>query len=365
MTLRTRILLGYGFLVSLLVLSAFGAALGFHQLGNSIGKVLTDNVASMEAVTAMLEALERQDSALLAALLGEGPAEVSTSESAFRSALAQARANITLPEEPAILADIENRFAAYRTARDSLLATRPQHPLAAYEAETFPAFEAVKTRVLDLLEANHHAMVEADRAAQASAARRAVLHGVLVTVALLALALVSRAMGRDILEPLTDLRNVAQAIADGDRRRRASAATRTDELGVVARQLNAMLDAQQSLEGRMQGVLGQQRLLLLGLLEDLATPAVVVALDGLVVASTADEASTRAVEAAARHVRGQPTGAGAPRQVEIAGAGRMVTFRLLRSGGDRPAGWLATVAAADQDEPPSGSGQSQTIPGTS
>ncbi len=349
MTLRTRILLGYGFLVSLLVASAFGAALGFHQLGSSIGRVLADNVASMEAVTAMLEALERQDSAVLAALLGEGPAEITASESAFRSALARARANITLPEEPAILADIETRFVAYQAARDTLLATRPQRPLAGYEAETYPRFEAVKTRVLDLLEANHRAMVEADRDAQRSATRRAILHGVLVTVALLALGLVSRAMGRDILEPLTELRNVAQAIADGDRRRRSASATRTDELGVVARQLNSMLDAQQELDGRMQGLLGQQRLLVLGLLGELPEPAVVVALDGLVVASSTDEAAIRAVEAAARHLKGQPTHEDAPRQVEIAGAGRMVTFRLLRASGGRPTGWLATLAAADLD----------------
>ncbi len=347
MTLRTRILLGYGFLVSLLVASAFGAALGFHQLGSSIGRVLTDNVASMEAVTAMLEALERQDSALLAALLGEGPAEITASESSFRSALARARANITLPEEPAILADIDTRFAAYRAARDSLLATRPQRPLAAYEAETFPLFDGVKARVLDLLEANHRAMVEADRAAQRSATRRAILHGVLVSVALLALALVSRAMSRDILEPLTELRNVAQAIAEGDRRRRSASATRTDELGVVARQLNSMLDAQESLEGRAQGLLGQQRLLVLGLLGNLAGPAVVVALDGLVVASSADDPATRAVEAAARHLKGQPTDEDAPRQVEIAGAGRMVTFQLLRASHGRPTGWLATVADAE------------------
>lgn len=347
MTLRTRILLGYGFLVVLVVLSAFGAALGFQRLGTSIGRVLEENVDSMKAVVELLEALERQDSAVLASLLGDGAgtAGIADSERVFLAALERARGNVTLPEEPGIIAEIEERFRAYRDTRDALLAVRPERPLAAYEADTYPRFVAVKTAVVDLLEANHRAAVAADRAAEREATRRAVLHGGLVALALLALAFVSRAMGRDLLEPLSELKTVAQAIADGDRRRRSSGASRSDELGTVARQLNAVLDALEDSEGRAEGRLALQRQLLVALVAGLGRPAAMVALDGMIVASTLGETADRALAAAASSLRerGEAPSPAVDATVPVPGLDASLRLRPLSTPAGRPVGWLATL----------------------
>lgn len=350
MNLKTRILLGYGYLVSLLVIGAAAAALGFFELGDSIGRVLAENYESVRAATGMLEALERQDSAVLASLLGEDGAgdRLASSEESFTEALARARSNVTLAGEAASVDAIADSFAAYREARDRLVAEPPEQPLSAYRTETFPRFEEVKRRVFELLSANHRAMVVADREAQRQAARQALGYALLVTLALVSLGFLSREMQRRLLDRLTELAGVARAIAGGDRRRRAPEA-REDELGVVARQLNAALDAQQEIEGQMRGRLAQQRQLVLGLLAARDAPAAVLTLAGDLVASTLELAATRAAVHAAAGAAPPTTGpavaatAPQPVDVELAGRRHRVALAPLTGEGGRRLGWLATV----------------------
>lgn len=339
MRLRTRLLLGYSYLLALLVISAAGAAVSFHRLGTDIGRVLTENFDSVRSSMAMLEALERQDSAVLGALLGDDASrhQVETSEASFTSALDAARANITLDVEHAIIRDITRRYQAYRAARDRLILSAHERPLRAYEEETFPLFEEVKGLVYTLLEANHQAMVEADRRAQREATQRALTLGMLVMVALLSLALVSRSLNRDVLARISELTSVAQSIGRGDLNRRAPTGW-SDELGTVARQLNTLLDQLQTAGATAEGSLVLLRQLLRALLAASDEPAALLTLDGRVIAATMD--SEAASAAAAEAARSGPQ-AGEDRIVEL--EGWTIRFRLLRSDPSRRAGWLATL----------------------
>jgi HAMP domain-containing protein len=344
MRLATRILLGYWYLVILLVIIAAGAALGFHTLGNNIGRVLTENFDSVRASTAMMESLERQDSAVLALLLDKDGARnaLEASEKSFRQALARARTNITLPEEDPVIKDIEQRFAAFAAARDQLLEATPEYPLRAYDEETFPKFEAVKAGVIDLLEINHQAMVEADRKAQATASQRATVLALVVLVALFSLAFLSRALNRTLLERLDELAEVAAAIAGGSFDRRA-ATQHTDELGEVARQLNAVLDRQQEVESTMEGRTALYRNLLVALLGALPRPAAIVGFDGRVLGSTLDAAADYLIEQAASKIPNIERGSG---ETEITTEHGTVGLTLLFGGPQRPLAWLATVAGS-------------------
>ncbi len=287
MNLRTRLFLGYGYLVSLLVISAAGAALGFQQLGADIGRVLVENIESMRASTMMLEALERQDSAVLGVLLGKPTSKelLVNSEKSFLEGFEAARSNINLPGEDEVVGAISRHFEAYRGVRDALLAGPHEDPLRVYGEETFPRFEAVKDGVLTLLEINRQAIVEADRNAQQSANRRAVLHGLLVAIALLSLGFLSREMRRNILDRLDELKSVAEVIASGDRSRRASVRHK-DELGLVAQQINAILDREREVEGRTTTRFTEQQQWIIALLKHMDRPAALVSSAGDVIAST-------------------------------------------------------------------------------
>jgi methyl-accepting chemotaxis protein len=219
-----------------------------------------------------------------------------------------------------------------------------ERPLQAYEEETFPRFIEVKESVFALLDLNHRAMIEADERAQRAARLRALGHGSLVLVALLSLVFLSQALGRSVLDRLSELASVAAAIATGDRQRRATA-THHDELGSVGEQLNAVLDRLAEMEGSTAGRLNQERQLTLALLDELPAPAAIVSLTGAVVASRLSVERTRQVEAAARRLpRPEEWSAGdAPMEVEDRG----MTFRPLRASGLRALGWLAMETDAE------------------
>ena len=341
MRLATRISLGYWYLVILLLITAAGAALGFHTLGSSIGRVLTENFDSVRASTEMMESLERQDSAVLALLLGKEEAgeALGASEAAFLEALARARANITIPEEVAVIEDIERGFSVFVDARDRLLEAAPEYPLRAYNEETFPAFESVKSRVLDLLNINHRAMVEEDRNSQATALRRATILALLVLLALFSLAFLSRALNRVLLDRLDELATVAEAIAGGSFDRRA-ASHHPDELGAVARQLNAVLDREQQIQNAMEGRTALYRDLLIGLLGALPRPAAVIGLDGRLLASTLDAGTNDDIEQAGARLSGIGRDVGeAALEVEVG----TLQLRLLCVPTGRPLAWLATL----------------------
>lgn len=342
MRLHTRILLGYGYLVGLLVLSAVGATAGFQDLGSEIGTVLEENFESVRSSMRMLEALERQDSAVLALLLEEEEQsrhDLEESEEAFTAAIRRARDNITIEAEVEVLDDIDARFQRYRVARDALLASRRERPLREYEERTFPAFEAVKQRVFDLLDVNHRAMVAADREAQRAATARAGMHGLLVAIALVSLAPLSSFMNRNVLRRLDELGAVAGAIAAGERDRRVTV-TSHDELGMVGIQLNAVLDHQRAMEAEMRGQLGRHRQLLIGLLDAFPGGGAVVSRSGRVVASRLADHDTNRLRALAPELADRDPDE--DRSVILEDADGAFRLELLESDGRRPVGWLAS-----------------------
>jgi len=343
MNLHTRLLLSYGYLVALVLIGAAGAALGFFGLGNRIGEVLEDNFESVRASMDMLDALERQDSAVLTALLDfDHPrVDVEASERAFLAALEQARGNVTEEDETPVLEAIAQRYDEYRLARDRLLSLRLDQPLANYERECFPKFVPVKDGVRRLLELNHDAMVRADREAQTTAARRAVGYAALTALALVSLGWVSRGLRVNLFSRLDELRSVSQAISRGDSRRRASK-PQADELGAVARAMNSLLDAHEELAGRSQARETHLRELLLGRLEAERVPAALLALGGEIVVSTFEDAETHALTSTAADLRRE-----LPDDLESIGVvernvpseGPSYRFRLLTVGRQRAVGW--------------------------
>jgi HAMP domain-containing protein len=343
MKLGTRLQLGYWYLVGLLVVFATSAALSFLSLGRSIGAALDESSESIRASMVMLDALEQERGALLSSLLGDAGAQavLETSEQSFLAAVASARDNITAPGEAEIIARIESEYAELRAARDRMLGPASEQALLAYQSEALPQLMALKQSVVDLHDLSYRAMIEANQRAQRAARRQAALHGLLVVIALLSLAFLSQALGRGLLARLAELTSVVRAIAAGDTARRTVPGD-ADELGMVARQINAMLDKVQQVESELAGRLQQDRQLLVALLRELPRPAALLALSGRLVASTLEAEDQHAVEMTVAGLDGLAMRTQG-RVINGMAGGREVRLQLLEAGGERPVGWLATV----------------------
>ncbi len=357
MTLRTRILLGYGYLIGLLLLSVSVAAINSQRVAGNAKQILDRNIQSLGEAIEMLTQLERQDSETLLGLLNPAAGtRLEDAETAFEVALAAADATSKASiddEDRNVLMILREEFEEYRRARSELLSRVYDDPLVAaadYTRVTQKAFLELNEEVLDYVKAKTEALKLANDEASRSAIEGAVLLGVLVTIALLSLGFLSRSLQRDVLGRLTEVGHVTEAIAAGDRRRRVRDFYQ-DELGLVARQLNAALDRQHELESQMQGRLLEQRRVLVGLLNQWPTPAAMIGIDGELVASTLtvdDEAElhrlTPRVRMAAkvlmtrRFVKAEELAA----DIKASDGLRVVQIRALASGDNQIAGWLAS-----------------------
>jgi hypothetical protein len=358
MSLRTRLLLGYGYLVLLIVLAAGGAAVGFFNLSSGIDRILQENVRSLTSAIEMLEALERQDSATLAELVqpGDEPGirdDLQEADAAFAQALVDARGNVTIEGEEELLATIGRDYGEYTELRQELLSQDHDQPLVAYNQQTHPTFNDVKHSVIELVEMNRAAMVEADREARQTALQNGVWLGVLVTIALLSLIFLSRALHKYLISRLTYFKQVSEAIAEGDHKRRFELGY-NDELTSIARHFNAAIDAQEELRSQAQGLLNQQRQLLIGALEQWPNPVALVGLDGSLIASTMDDDTLEAVLGERRWVQTDgrdlvkvhEPGDEVPESGVELDNDDVVRFRLMVAAQKRPVGWIATLERA-------------------
>lgn len=344
MTLRTRLLLGYGYLVVLILAVAGTSAFAFLHLSSGIDLVLDENFRTIRASMEMIESLERQDSETLAALL-EGEADRSALdrlEGSFDAALRVAKRNVTEPEEPVVLERIEQDLAAFLAARNALIEERPAAPLAAYNRRVFPLFSRIKGEIFDLLEINQRAMIRAEREARETALQAGAVLGVLVAIGLVSFVILARAMQRTILGRIDELKRGIEAIATRDPRRRLREEG-SDELMIVARRMNELLDRHQRVESRLEGQVRQERQLVLGLVERLGPQTAVYGLAGNRMAGTErpDSSVRRWIRSVGRsRMEGwEPGGEGIDeRIVEDEGSGPKV--RLLAVDGVRPVGWL-------------------------
>src|SRR5690349_24467726 len=70
MSLRAKLLIGYGIFIAALVVLGAWSAWRLHDMGKVSRRIMSENYDSVVAAQEMKESLERQDSAALFALLG-------------------------------------------------------------------------------------------------------------------------------------------------------------------------------------------------------------------------------------------------------------------------------------------------------
>ena len=245
MSLRTRLI---GTLLGmLLALAGLGAwsAWRLWDMGLVSNRIIADNYASVVAAQQMKESLERQDSAVLFALMDErarAERQLAEHRARFASALAVAAGNITEDGEAPVIAAITDQVDRYTAIVDRLMAvvkTGQPAGVRVYFAEAEAAFALLRARCDQLLTLNQEAMQ------RKSAGAAAIARGNFVTAVLLALALtltgtlVAALVARTILRPIAELQEATAAIAAGHLDVEVPV-RRGDEIGRLAGAFNDM-----------------------------------------------------------------------------------------------------------------------------
>ncbi|MBN2433613.1 MAG: HAMP domain-containing protein, partial [Acidobacteria bacterium] len=246
MTLKKKILFGYGVAFLLMGLVIAWAVINLVSLGQATDAILSENYRSILAAENMVDALERQDSAVLLMFLideEKGILQFRENEAVFLEWLARAKDNITIEGEAELVRAIEARYGVYRRRFSELTEMRRTDetldPATIYPATIYPVFEEVRADCIDLRNLNEETMYSASVRA-GIVARRAIWSTVLVAASALLVALVfSLFLAGRIVRPVLRFMEASRKISAGDYSVQVPVETR-DELGRLAGEFNRM-----------------------------------------------------------------------------------------------------------------------------
>jgi NtrC-family two-component system sensor histidine kinase KinB len=248
MTLKKKILIGYGVAFALMGLLIVWAVTNLISLGKATDAILRENYRSILAAENMVDALERQDSAILLILLGDagkGIAQFRESEAVFLEWLARATDNLTIQGEAELVRSIKADYSAYLRQFSVLtdLRDRPgpslQPSLTLYQGSFHPLFAKVREACVRLRHVNEETMYQA-RVKAGRVAERAIWSTGLVAASALIVALVfSLFLAERIVRPLRRFMDASRRISSGDYAVQVPVET-GDELGRLAGEFNQM-----------------------------------------------------------------------------------------------------------------------------
>ena len=246
MTLKKKILIGYGVAFVLMGLVVMWAVTNLVSLGEASDAILRENYRSILAAENMVDALERQESAVLLIFLGDsekGIHQFRENEAMFLQWLARAKDNITIQGEGELVKSIEAHYAKYRQEFSSLTdlrdAAKQPPELSYYHKTLFPLFAGVRESCIRLRNLNEETMYNASLKA-GNVADRAIWSTVFVAASVLTVALIfSLLLAERIVRPLRRFMDASRKISAGDYAVQVPVET-DDELGSLAGEFNQM-----------------------------------------------------------------------------------------------------------------------------
>lgn len=248
MTLKMKILIGYGFAFTLMGLVVAWAVANLVSLGKATDAILSENYRSILAAENMVDVLERQDSGVLLMFLGDeekGIGQFRRNEAVFLEWLARAKDNITIEGETQLVKSIAAEYQKFRQQFSTLTelsdtATTPrQLHLSTYRNSVHPLFEKVREACVGLRHLNEETMYAASVRAD-KVAKRAIWSTAVVAASALIVALVfSLFLVERIVGPIRRFMEASRKISSGEYAVQVPVETR-DELGHLASEFNQM-----------------------------------------------------------------------------------------------------------------------------
>ena len=241
MKLKNKILLGYGLSLALVVLVGGWGVTNLRRLGKASEAILKENYNSILAAENTIEALERQDSAILLFLLenrDRGSQQFQNNQIEFLKWLGRAEGNVTIPGEADIIASIEDSYQNYLRAFARL--QQQNNPTTEEYYETIiPIFEQIYERSTRLRNINQSAMEAASANAQ-QVSNQAIWSMAIAGATAAGIGLgFSLLLTRRIVHPLAEMTTATEKIAKGEYDIALRVKSK-DELGTLAREITTM-----------------------------------------------------------------------------------------------------------------------------
>jgi len=193
MGLRVKILSGFIILAAMLAIAGWWTIYELRSAGFSMQTMLNENYRSIHAAEDMIEALEREDSAILLLLLGkweEGRTMISEADKIFMEKLSFLNSNITVPGEQSKLDSVTYKYEIYRKSWERPIVDTPhQGNIDWYFSDVHHAFLNVKSAVQELNSLNNEAMYQAASDLK-QRSTRAVMPGLIAIIAALLFTLI-------------------------------------------------------------------------------------------------------------------------------------------------------------------------------
>jgi hypothetical protein len=188
MGLRLKILSGFLILTMMLAVAGIWSIYELTTMGTSVQRLFDDNYKSINAGKTMIEALEREDSAVLLLLSGkweQGRSIIESADEVFHKGFAIAQSNVTIPGEPAYVEEIDTRYKRYKDLWvKPIVDTSKQGNLDWYFQEAHQAFQDAKGSVEKLVALNDQTMYQTASDLK-NRAHRAIMPGIVAILAAL------------------------------------------------------------------------------------------------------------------------------------------------------------------------------------
>lgn len=241
MKLRSKILLGYSLSLALVILVGAWGINNLRRLGRASEAILEENYNSILAAENIIDAIERQDSAILLYLLenrNRGIQQYRQNQIEFLKWLGRAEGNITIAGEEEIINRIEESYEDYLTAF-SVLQQQSDPATEDYYATLLPIFEQIRDDSIELRLINQETMEAASENAQ-DISQQAIWSMAIAGATAAAIGLgFSLLLTRRIVQPLAEMTDATAKIAAGEYDIALKVKTK-DELGMLAQEITTM-----------------------------------------------------------------------------------------------------------------------------
>lgn len=242
--IRQKLMLGFGGLLMMILLSGAVTLFNVGKLGGAVDTILKENYRSVIACQQMKESLERIDSGLLFILTGnkaEGEKLITEHTVKFREALKTEQSNITLQGEKRAVDKVSQLFVKYSESlqriTDSATTDEEKHRM--YYSKLYPLFYQIKDNAQQILDMNQNHMAQSGRAASLLSDKVFNQTLTAIMVSLVIAALFSFLTHKWILRPIRRLIESTKRIKDGNLNLMLEVGSK-DEIGRLSEAFNEM-----------------------------------------------------------------------------------------------------------------------------